>query len=399
MPYNKGNNALKGVFSVGPRRNFSKSVSDYFAGLDKWILVISLALSAFGLFDISTATAAKALHDRYVTVHIIGLLFGLLVVFVLSKLDYAVLGQFSAPIIGVCALVLLFTAFFGETVSGNTGWLDLGFISVQPSEFAKAAFVLTFSTHISREMDSLNRIKTVFFFFLHFLAYFIPIFLQGDFGSALIYCGIFLVILFVAGLKYRYFIFAGVFIVAAFPVLWNFVLKDYHKKRILFSLNPELDPLDFGYQPILSKIAIGSGGLTGMGYGEGVQSQNELLPASHTDFIYSVIGEEFGFIGCVTILAALMLLVFFLARGAKHAKDDAGKLICYGLAAMFAVQTLINIGMCIGMSPVIGVTLPFISAGGSSVMASFLAVGLAESVRMKPDLSLRFGSGRRRRKM
>lgn len=377
----------------------SNAVGNYFAGLDKPILILSLLLASFGFLAIGTATAANALHDRYVTIHVIGILVGLLIVFVLSKLDYAVLGQFSVPIIGACALVLLFTAFFGETVSGNTGWLDLGIISVQPSEFAKAAFVLTFSTHVAREIESLNRIKTLFFLCLHFLAYFIPIFLQGDFGSALIYCGTFLVILFVAGLKYRYFIFAGVGIVAAFPILWNFVLKDYHKKRILFSLNPELDPLDFGYQPILSKIAIGSGGLTGMGYGEGVQSQNELLPASRTDFIYSVIGEEFGFIGCVAVLLTLALLVFFLARGAKHAKDDAGKLICFGLSAMFAVQTLINIGMCIGVSPVIGVTLPFISAGGSSVMASFLAVGLAQSVRMKPDLSLRFGDRRRRRKM
>lgn len=377
--------------------DFSKSVSDYFAGLDKGILLLSLALGFFGLVSINTATAANVLHSRYVTVHLIGMAAGIVIVFILSKMDYNFLGQFSVPIVGICFLVLLFTAFFGETVSGNTGWLDLGFISVQPSEFAKAAFALTFSTHVAREIESLNRLKTLVMLGLHFLAYFIPIFLQGDFGSALIYCGMFVVILFVAGLRYRYFIFAGVGIVAFFPILWNFILKDYHKKRILFSLNPELDPLDFGYQPILSKIAIGSGGLTGMGYGEGVQSQNELLPASHTDFIYSVIGEEFGFVGCVAVLFSLALLVFFLARCANKAKDDSGKLICYGLAAMFAVQTLINVGMCIGISPVIGVTLPFISAGGSSVMASFFAVGLAQSVRMKPDLSLRFGSSRRRR--
>ncbi len=379
--------------------DLSQAVNDYFSSLDKWVLLTAIALSVFGYFAINTATAANALHSRYVTIHLIGIVAGLMIVFVFSKMDYVILGHFSIPIIVVCAAVLLFTAFFGETVDGNTGWLDIGFTNVQPSEFAKTAFVLTFSTHVARDYDVLNRPKTLLALCFHFLAYFIPIFFQGDFGSALIYCGTFVVILYVAGVKYRYFIFAGVGIVASFPILWNFILKDYHKKRILFSLNPELDPLDFGYQPILSKIAIGSGGLTGMGYGEGVQSQNELLPASRTDFIYSVIGEEFGFVGCVAVLFALALLVFFLARGARHAKDDAGKLICYGLAAMFGVQTLINIGMCIGVSPVIGVTLPFISAGGSSVVASFLAIGLAESVRMKPDLSLRFGAGRHRRKM
>lgn len=377
--------------------DFSKAISEYFSAIDKWILLLSVALSAVGYVAIATATAAK--QERYVTVHLLGVVVGLAAVLILSKLDYSLLGQFSVPIVLVCSAVLLFTAFFGQTVSGNTAWLNLGFISVQPSEFAKTAFVLTISTHVAREIDTLSKPKTVLMLVLHFFAYFLPVCLQGDFGSALIYCGAFAVILFVAGLKYRYFLFAGAGLVAVFPILWNFVLKDYHKKRILFSLNPELDPLDFGYQPILSKIAIGSGGLTGMGYGEGVQSQNELLPASHTDFIYSVVGEEFGFVGCVIVLILMALLVVFLARGAKHAKDDAGKLICFGLSSVFAVQFLINIGMCIGVSPVIGVTLPFISAGGSSVIASFIAVGLAESVRMKPDSSLRFGSGRRRRRM
>lgn len=379
--------------------DLSQSLSEYFASLDKGILVVALLLAGIGLASVSTATAAGSNHDHDMMIQTVGICVGILIVFIFSKIDYTFLGQFSAPIVVICAAVLLATAFIGNYSGGNTNWLDLGFVSVQPSEFAKVAFILTFSTHVSRVLDSLNRFSTLLFLVLHFLAYFIPICIQGDFGTALVYCGVLLVILFLAGLQYRYFIIAGVFLIAAFPILWNFVLKDYHKKRILFSLNPELDPLDFGYQPILSKIAIGSGGLTGLGYGEGVQSQNELLPESHTDFIYSVIGEEFGFIGCVFVLFLLSLLVFLLARGARHAKDDAGKLMCYGLAAMFAVQSVMNIGMCIGVSPVIGVTLPFISAGGSSVLASFFAIGLAESVRMKPDLSLRFGDRRRRRRM
>ncbi len=377
--------------------DFSQSLSEYFASLDKGILVVALLLAAVGLIAVNTATASGSNHDHDMMIQTVGIVIGLAVVVIFSKIDYAFLGQFSIPIVAICAGVLLVTAFIGNYSGGNTNWLDLGFVSVQPSEFAKIAFILTFSTHVSRVLDSLNRIPTLCFLSLHFLAYFIPICIQGDFGTALVYCGILLVVLYMAGLQYRYFIIAGVVLVAAFPILWNFVLKDYHKKRILFSLNPELDPLDFGYQPILSKISIGSGGLTGLGYGDGVQSQNELLPESHTDFIFSVIGEEFGFIGCVFVLLLLALLVVLLARGAKHAKDDAGKLMCFGLAAMFSVQTMMNIGMCIGVSPVIGVTLPFISAGGSSVLASFFAVGLAESVRMKPDHSLRFGNRRRRR--
>lgn len=380
-----------------PAGDLMQALADYFATLDKGLLLVALLLSSFGVVTVSSATAAGGNQRHEVMIQLLGIGLGLVVVLIFSKIDYSFLGHFSVPIVTICAAVLLVTSFVGIYDGGNTNWLDLGFISVQPSEFAKVAFILTFSTHVSRVMDSLNRISTLCSLALHFLAYFLPICIQGDFGSALIYCGILLVILFVAGLQYRYFAIAGVLIIAAFPILWNFVLQDYHKKRILFSLNPELDPLDFGYQPILSKIAIGSGGLTGLGYGEGVQSQNELLPASHTDFIYSVVGEEFGFLGCAFVLVLIALLVFLLGRGAKRAKDDAGKLICLGLAAMFAVQSIMNIGMCIGVSPVIGVTLPFVSSGGSSVLACYFAIGLAESVRMKPDHSLRFGDRRRRR--
>ncbi len=379
--------------------DFAQSVTDYFTTLDKGLILVALLLAAVGLIAVNTATAAGANHRHDMMIQIIGISVGLMGVFVLSKIDYTFLGRFSVPLILACSAVLFATAFIGEYSGGNTNWLDLGFVSVQPSEFAKIAFILTFSTHVARVSDTLNKIRTLALLALHFLAYFIPVCFQGDFGTALVYCGILLVILFMAGLQYRYFIIAGVTVVAAFPVLWNFILKDYHKKRILFSLNPELDPLDFGYQPILSKISIGSGGLAGLGYGEGVQSQNELLPASHTDFIYAVIGEELGFIGCIFVLVLLTVLVILLVRGAYRAKEDSGKLICLGLAAMFAVQSAMNIGMCIGVSPVIGVTLPFISSGGSSVLASFFAIGLAESVRMKPDLSLSFGDRRRRRRM
>lgn len=381
-----------------PVGEFSRSLSEYFASLDKGILLVAFLLTAVGLVAVNTATAAGTMQQHYMTTQIAGIAAGLVIIFVFTLLDYGFLGHFSVPIVAICSVVLLATAFLGVYEGGNTSWLNLGFVSVQPSEFAKIAFILTFSTHVSRVSDSLNRISTIAVLLLHFLAYFIPICIQGDFGTALVYCGMLVAILYLAGLQYRYFLIAGVVIVAAFPLLWNFILKDYHKKRILFSLNPELDPLEFGYQPILSKIAIGSGGLTGLGYGEGVQSQNELLPASHTDFIYSVIGEEFGFIGCIVVLLLMAALVGLLIRAAGQAKDETGRLICFGLAAMFAVQSFMNIGMCIGVTPVIGVTLPFISAGGSSVLSSFCAVGLAQSVRMKPDHSLRFGDRRRRRR-
>ena len=374
----------------------SNALSSYFSSFGKGLFITALLLSVVGILAVNTATAVSATHRRYVLTQILAVAIGIAVVFILSKVRYDFLGQFSLPIILVSFVLLMFTALFGSYIGGNTNWIRIGSFMMQPSEFTKAAFVLTFSTHVANVKDSVNKIKTLALLILHFAAYFVPILLQGDYGSALIYIAAFLVILFLAGLHYRYLVIGGVLAVASAPILWNFVLKDYHKKRILFSLNPELDPQHFGYQPLISRIAIGSGELTGMGYGQGVQSQNQLLPAGRTDFIFSVIGEETGFIGNMVVFGLLILLVVMFARARRRAKDDAGALICCGFAAMFAFQSLINIGMCIGISPVIGVTLPFVSAGGSSVIASFLAVGMTESVLLKPDLSLRFGSARRK---
>ena len=169
------------------------------------------------------------------------------------------------------------------------------------------------------------------------------------------------------------------------------MMKDYQKLRILYGFQPELDPLGKGYQPLVSRMAIGSGQLWGLGYQKGIQAQNSLLPEIRTDFIYAIVGEEWGFVGCVFVLLVLVTIVLLIFRNARKAKDQKGFFICIAVASTIMFQTLINIGMCIGVLPVIGVTLPFFSYGGSSVLALLISVGLVQAVCVKPDRSLKFG--------
>ena len=214
--------------------------------------------------------------------------------------------------------------------------------------------------------------------------------MQGDIGTALIYIGIFVVLVFAAGIYYRYILIGALGVAGITPLLWN-MMKDYQKLRILYGFQPELDPLGKGYQPLVSRMAIGSGQLWGLGYQKGIQAQNSLLPEIRTDFIYAIVGEEWGFVGCVFVLLVLVTIVLLIFRNARKAKNQKGFFICIAVASTIMFQTLINIGMCIGVLPVIGVTLPFFSYGGSSVLALLISVGLVQAVCVKPDRSLKFG--------
>jgi rod shape determining protein RodA len=221
------------------------------------------------------------------------------------------------------------------------------------------------------------------------LIYFIPIILQGDVGTALVYIGMFIIALFIAGIYYRYILLGTVSLISTVPFVWE-LLNANRQRRILFGLQPELDPLGVGYQPLVARMALGSGQMDGLGYGQGIQTQNDLLPESHTDFIYAIIGEEFGFIGSMAVLILLIIIILLLIKTAIKAKDKEGYYISIIIAGMIFSQMLINIGMCIGITPVIGVTLPFLSYGGSSILSLFMTLGLIQSIRIKPEKSLKF---------
>lgn len=381
----------------GTRASVFDSLFSYLRRLDKPILILVTALSACGMAAISSAVIADSSKSRCIPMQLIGIIGGFIIMFIVARIDYEFICKFYIPIAIISSALLLVTAIFADSQGGNYNWLTFGSVNIQTSEFTKTAFIVSISTHISRIEDKLNKPVHVLLLGVHFLLYFIPILLQHDLGSAIIYAVIFIFILYSAGLKYRYFIVAAVAVIAAAPVIWQYLRVD-QKKRIIYGFQPELDPLNYGYQPIISKRALGSGQMYGLGFGNGIQTQNALLPANHTDFVFAIIGEEFGFIGCIIVLAFIVALVVFILLNVNNIKSTCGKLICVGVAGIIIAQTLVNIGMVLGLAPVIGVTLPFVSYGGSSVMSLFFAVGMVQSVRQKEltDNSLRFGGKSRR---
>ncbi|MBQ7335481.1 MAG: FtsW/RodA/SpoVE family cell cycle protein [Clostridia bacterium] len=282
------------------------------------------------------------------------------------------------------SVVLLgITLIFGTTgVSMDTGqksWLKIpGIGMIQPSEFVKFTFICTFSKHLYTVRDHINRPLTVLLLGAHALLIVGLILASKDLGVALIYIAIIAIMLFCAGLHWGYFVGVILLAVLVSPFLWDH-LAYYQQQRIIVGFNPELDPLGYGMQPLLSREAIAAGGLLGAGMMGG--SYYEILPASHTDFIYATVCEKFGFFGgalVILIFIVMVVRVFMIARIAGG--SDYGGLICVGVGGMLIVQILLNIGMCFAMLPVVGITLPFLSCGGSSMLATFMMVGLIHNV-------------------
>lgn len=351
----------------------------YLRDFDKLLVLFALALSGFGVAAIASSLAS-GFKSREVTVQLIGIASGLILMLLFSLADNDKLAEYFPVLYCANVLLLAATLVFGKNINGNKSWIDLGFFNFQTSELAKLIYILTLSAHMKRVRHGINQLRHMLMICLHASSIILLVMLQGDMGSALVFVFIFIVLLLCSGLSLR--LFGGVIalIGAAMPFAWEFVLRDDQKSRIIAGFNPYLDPQGVGYQPIQSINAIGSGMLTGSGYNNGIQTQLGTIPEQHTDFVFSIIGEEFGFVGAVLVLALLALLVYRIIRSALKAFDTFGMLVCTGVASMFIFQIVINLGMALGITPVIGITLPFVSSGGSSIMMSMLALGLVQSV-------------------
>ena len=315
---------------------------------------------------------------------------GIFVTVLISVIDYRVIVDklWLWMLIG-SVLLLVITLLFGSSgenrETANTSWLQIpgtGFM-IQPSEFIKFTFICTFAKHLFTVQENINKPLTVLLLAAHAGIVVGPILLSGDLGVALIYMGIIAIMLFCAGLHPLYFAGAAIVLVLIFPYLWDH-LEPYQQQRIVIGFNPEMDPMGKGMQPLLSRDAIAAGGFFGQGILGGYYY--EILPASHTDFIYATVCEKFGFLGGAVVIILFMLMVvriFMLARTAGH--SDFGGLICTGVGAMLVVQILLNVGMCFAMLPVIGITLPLLSCGGSSMLATFMMLGLLHNVYAHSD--------------
>lgn len=344
-----------------------------------WILVCLLVLnSAIGVTIIYSSS--HYLPGDFFLKQIFWIVVSLVLFFLFLSIDYNTLVTYSLYIYLFFVVILGILLFFGIIIAGTKSWIKLPFFQIQPSELIKIAVILILARLFSEfKNESVSRKKGLvacgFVFFPVLL-----VSLQPDLGTALSYLPILFAALILAGINKKTLVFILIFALIFGLIGWNLLLKDYQKKRLTTLVFPSSDPLGSGYHIIQSKIAIGSGGFLGKGYKKGSQSQLRFLPARHTDFIISVIGEEFGFVGVLVAFFAFFLLVVRLFQSVSKSKDRAGVYIVFMVSIMITAQFAINSFMAIGLFPVTGVPLPLLSYGGSSLLTNYLAISLVLNV-------------------
>lgn len=371
--------------------NILQSIKRGLKTTDKLLLSLCLLTSAFGVLMVYSATYSTLeegdLISRTAMVMLLAVLVGVTMCIIISYIDYELVLRFWMIIGGVCLLMMLLLFPFGSAPPDRPDaktWFDFKIINFQPSELFKIAFIITFSVHLDYVGDEINKLKNAILLCLHGGIPAVIVILTGDLGSALVFVFIFIGMMFASGLAARYFAAAGAFILAAVPILWFGFFSDFQKGRILAVYAP--DSLDtalykkYIFQQQQSVNAIGSGKLFGRGLLNGAYTQSHSVPVNDSDMIFSVVGEELGFVGAFAALALLALIIVKIVLVGKNANTNMGSLICYGTAVMIGSQAIMNIGMCLKLLPCIGITLPFFSSGGSSNLCIYIAIGLVMSV-------------------
>ena len=370
---------------------FWNKTKSYFRLTDSIFLSISVSTSIFSLLLL--LSVSRTSNFGYFRTQLIAIIIGYIGALIITKSDYRIIAKHYVIVAVICVLLIICTLIFGTSVTGNSGidakaWLKLpGGISFQPSELAKIGFMITFSKHLSvlKEKNELTSFFNVALLGVHALVPIALTHLQGDDGAAIIFFFMFLFMAFAAGVQLRYFFAVFAAIILMIPILWNYVFAEYQKQRIINQINPEADPLNTGFQQIQGKISIGSGKIFGQGLFNGPRVGSNSVPIQESDFIFSVAGEELGFIGCTLIILLLCLMLFRTLKTASMSSDCLGTCICFGFFGLVASQTIFNLGMCLSVLPVMGVTLPFFSAGGSSSACLYLGIGLIQSVYIQRD--------------
>lgn len=351
-----------------------------------WTLFgIAVGLTLLGILTIYSS--AYSIIDRQgsglATRQLYWFMIGIVAMLGTLSIDYHYVDRLAYPFYGVVLFLLILVLFIGSVGGGSQRWLNLGFFVLQPSEPAKLAIVLVLAKYLQYDEPAGGyRLRDLWAPFLLVAPLILLTLVQPDLGTAIILSLIFLSILLMGGLCLRSFFYLAATGVTLMPIAWHF-LKPYQQKRILIFLNPDLDPLGAGYHVIQSKIAIGSGRLLGKGYLQGTQNQLDFLPAQHTDFIFSVFAEEWGLLGGLILLGLYFALIALSLRAVGRAKDRLGALLVFGVLAIFFWQVVINVAMVTGLLPVVGIPLPLLSYGGSSMVSMMIAVGLLMNVSMR----------------
>lgn len=344
-------------------------------------VIVCSVISVLMIYSISYNKVLDGVSMDYYKTQLVSVFMGICTSIVISLIDYKKIARLWYIYVPVAlGLVLLTFTSLGYRREGadDQAWLQLGFINLQPSELLKLSFILSFSYHLSRDEENMNEPLHMLLLCIHALIPIGIIGIQGDYGTAIIFGFIFASIMISAGISWKYLVAAPILIAVALVFLWNFVLGTIHKKRILILFHPGTDPQNLEYQQDLGISALRSGGI----FGKGLFSKNEsyvAVPEMHNDFMFSYIGQVFGFVGTLGVIILLMYICLKILADSTVARDNMGKFICMGVFGMILSHCIMNIGMVLKVMPVIGVPLPFLSAGGTAMVCMYASIGLVMS--------------------
>ena len=369
-------------------KRFRNLIWNIFHKGDMILLALCVIATIFGIIMISAVMGEES-STRNMTIQIIALFGGIILYLFFTAFDIEILtGQRILLFVFNFLFIGMLLVFGIEGDSGNKSWLQIPFLpfNIQPAEFCKVTYVIVLAKTMSINQTRLH--SPIVFLKLLFHALSLTGFnliISGDMGVSLIYLFIFITMVFLGGVKMRWIALLLIATAAISPFLWRYVLDDYMKERIMAIIDPSIDPTGWGvlWQTTMNKKTLMAGGLTGLGLYNGKYSDGD-LPARHTDSIFSAVGEQLGFFGCIAVLIVLLAIVIRIFYIAIKTEDYTNHLICIGIGSMLLFQIMINIGVCLGIVPVIGLALPFISYGGSSILSSFIAMGIVSGIKMRP---------------
>lgn len=363
-------------------KEFSTSLKEKLRKMDITVTVCAFAMTLLSILVLWGGSESFSGGAQKVAVQCTAAVLGAIIMVVIASIDYdEICSRFELAFfaLSVALIVLVLVANIGSTSETNHNWIKIPGIpfNIQPAEFVKVTYIITFSRHVDRLRDDINKLKNVAFLMLHAGIIIGLVMLTGDLGTVLIYIFLTAVILFCAGLSLWYFAAAALVLVIAAPLLWD-KMAEYQRLRIMAGFNPDIDPEVYGYQAIMSRKAIIAGGFSGAGITGGTQFAK--VPAAHSDFLFCVLAEKLGLFGTVGYMLLMAVLVVRILIIARRARKDYASLICVGIAAVLIAQTLENIGMCLAILPVVGITLPFFSYGGSSMLTMYICMGVIQSI-------------------
>jgi len=371
-------------------RDFGRELRNFFRKGDMVLLVMCLAISAFGCLMIASTNNYRN-FTRHVIVQVAAIGLGVFFYAVMSSIDLEFFSEHRRALIVFSLFLLLLLIPFGTDLgSGNKSWLDLRFlpVNIQPAEICKIFYILINASIMSSHQNHVSSFRSMFHMGIQLVILVgTNVLISRDAGVSLIFVFIFIGMAFAGGVKLIWFLFGGGLLVAAAPIIWNKLFSEHQKNRFLVLFDPTIDPqgIDERYHMVRSLKSLTGGGVTGQGLFEGNRTQAGVLPSQHTDFIFSAIGEELGYLGCILVVIMMFCLVARCIWVGTRSSDYMRRMVCFGAAAALFFQICVNVGMCMGVMPVIGLTLPLISYGGSSIVTIFAMLGLVSGVHARPS--------------